>query len=84
MPGTSGPKNARCPTFDWFSEMAPYVRPWNAPLNAMTYCRLVCARTSLSAPSTASVPEFERNTLHLPMPGTDLARRSAMAAKPSK
>jgi len=62
----------------------PYVRPWNAPRKAITAGRPVEWRASLIAPSTASVPEFDRNTRFLLGPGASLASRSHSAAKPSK
>ena len=36
-----GPKRRFCCGFEAVSESAPMVRPWNAPKNAITFCRLV-------------------------------------------
>ena len=42
--------------------VAPKVRPWNPPRNAMIPGRPVTRRASLSAPSIASEPEFRNIT----------------------
>ena len=57
------------------------VRPWKAPVNAISAGRPVEWRASLIAPSTASVPEFVRNTRFLLGPGASAASRSHNAAK---
>ena len=43
--------------------IAPHVRPWNAPRNAMIPGRPVTRRASFSAASIASDPEFRKNTV---------------------
>ena len=42
--------------------VAPNVRPWNAPRNAMIPGRPVTRRASLSAPSMVSEPELRNRT----------------------
>ena len=49
--------------FEVVTLVAPNVRPWNAPRNAMIPGRPVVRRASLSAPSIASDPEFMNRTL---------------------
>ena len=44
------------------SDRLPSERPWNAPKKAIAFGRPVWWRASLSAASTASVPELERKT----------------------
>ena len=46
----------------WSASWPPRVRPWNARRNAITPGRPVTFRASLSAPSTASAPELQKNT----------------------
>ena len=46
--------------------MAPYVRPWKAPLKAMMWLRPVARRASLRAPSTTSAPELPKKTVSSP------------------
>jgi len=51
------------------------VRPWKAPKKAMFRSRRVCQRASLKAASTASAPEFPKNTLWGSAPGASSANR---------
>jgi len=75
-PGSNGPKPLWYLAFDAVRLTAPYVRPWNAPWNAITYGRPVAYRDSLSAPSTPSAPELVRNT----RVGPEIGATSASAA----
>jgi hypothetical protein len=52
------------------------VRPWKPPQKPITYWRPVAARASLSAPSTASVPELVRNARTGPRIGAVAASAS--------
>ena len=58
----SGSKWARYFTFELVRAIAPWVRPWKPPRKATTIGRWVAAFASLTAASTASAPEFERNS----------------------
>ena len=59
-PPMSGSKWARYFTVDEVSAIAPWVRPWKPPRNAITSGRPVATLASFTAASTASAPEFER------------------------
>jgi len=48
---------------DVVTDAAPSVRPWNPPSKARIAGRPVARRASLSAPSTASEPEFRKKTV---------------------
>ena len=74
--GSSGPNPARCLIFEFVSDSAPIVRPWNPPSKAMIPGRWVWYRASLMAPSTASVPELVRKTRAFSLNGAMAARRS--------
>jgi hypothetical protein len=51
--------------FDVVTLVAPNVRPWNPPRNAMIPGRPVTRLASLSAPSIASEPEFRNITVSI-------------------
>ena len=74
--GSSGLKPWRYFALLAVSERLPSLRPWNAPRNAITYCRPVAWRASLIDASTASVPELVRNTLLSPAIGARATSRS--------
>src|SRR5690348_10726800 len=61
-PGTGAPNPERYFALLAVSARLPVERPWKAPRNAIAFGRPVANRDSLSAASTASVPEFARNT----------------------
>ena len=56
------------------------VRPWNAPSNAITAGRRVCARANLTAFSTASVPALKNAAFAGPVNGARSSRRSESVA----
>jgi hypothetical protein len=60
-PGTSGSNGSRN-SLRQVALSEPNVRPWNPRIAATTFGRPVADRANLIAASTASVPEFERNT----------------------
>ena len=62
VPGVTMPNPARWRALLAVSERLPSERPWKAPKKAMALGRPVWWRASLSAASTASVPELQRNT----------------------
>ena len=63
-------------TFD-VSETAISVRPWKAPLNAITAGRPVASRAIFTAFSTASAPELKNAARAGPRNGATASRRSA-------
>ncbi len=67
------------------TDIAPNVRPWNPPRNAMIPGRPVTRRASLSAPSIASEPEL-RNITESSGSGnvaaSSVARREIGSVKP--
>ena len=75
-PGTSG-ANGACLASCGVALSAPMVRPWNARCATTMSPPRLALRASLSAASTASAPEFVKNT----RPPSELsARRSASRA----
>jgi hypothetical protein len=69
--------------FDVVTLSEPKVRPWKAPSKAMIAGRPVARRASLSAPSTASVPELPKKTVSSgagSVPATNSARREIGSA----
>jgi hypothetical protein len=52
-------------TFEVVTLVAPNVRPWNAPWNAMIPGRPVTRRASFMAPSIASDPELRNITVSI-------------------
>src|SRR5436853_415206 len=75
MSGTSGENPRRWTSFDPDNDIAPYVRPWNAPRKAMTRVRPVWKRASFSAASNASAPLLVKKTRLADGPGADSASR---------
>jgi hypothetical protein len=76
-----GVNRARCATLLAVIELAPMVRPWNAPRNAMSRLRVgFVQRAAFSAASFASVPLEHRNTFLPVTLGTSLASISATSA----
>ena len=55
------------------------LRPWNAPVKAMTAERPVAARAILTAFSTASAPVVKRMVLAAPLNGASAFSRSHKA-----
>ena len=74
MSGTSGENPRRCTSFEPESDIAPYVRPWNAPRKAITRVRPVWKRASFKAASSASAPLFVKNTRLADGPGAASAK----------
>ncbi len=60
-PGTSGAKGACLDSWN-VADSAPYVRPWKPPCSTTMSPRGRALRTSLSAASFASAPEFAKYT----------------------
>ena len=60
-PGTSG-ANGACLDSCGVALSAPYVRPWNARWATTMSPPRLALRASFSAASTASAPEFVKNT----------------------
>ena len=76
-PGTSGSNAARfagCPV----TERAPNVRPWNEPSSATISVRPVALRAHLSAASTDSAPELQKNALAPPNRSESFAASSCI------
>ncbi len=59
------------------NETAISVRPWKAPLKAITPLRPVARRAILTAFSTASAPELKKAALAGPENGATASSRSA-------
>ena len=59
------------------SDSESSVRPWNAPSNAITAGRPVCARANLTEFSTASVPALKNAAFAGLRTGASSVRRSA-------
>ena len=74
-PGRSGSNGSRYAGL-WVSASAPVLRPWNAPSAATIRVRPV-RRASLTAASTASVPELAKKTAE---PGGAAATSSSRSA----
>ena len=72
-PGTSGSNGARFAGWP-VTESAPIVRPWNEPSSATTPLRPVALRAHLSAASTASAPELQKNACAPPKTSESRAR----------
>jgi len=76
LPG-NGPKPVLYGTTLPVSDMPMNVRPWNAPVSAITPGRPVCARAILMAFSTASAPVVKNAVFLACAPGVIAFRRSA-------
>ena len=76
LPG-NGPKPVLYGTTLPVSDMPMNVRPWKAPVSAITPGRPVCARAILMAFSTASAPVVKNAVFLACVPGVIVFRRSA-------
>ena len=76
-PGTSGSNAARFAGWP-VTESAPNVRPWNEPSSATISVRPVALRAHLSAASTASAPELQKNALAPPKRSESFAASSCI------